>query len=53
MTLGAFLTDESKIQLCQGSLVIVLTDLQIWARGLMRWKICQSVSTPCYSMGIT
>jgi hypothetical protein len=53
MSLGAFLTDESKLQLSQGSLVIVLIFLQRWVHGLMRWRICQSVSLQCYLMSVS
>lgn len=45
MSLGAFLTDESKIsQSRQPAQYIRANYLQRWVHGLMRWRICQFVS---------
>ena len=47
MSLGAFLTDESKLS--PSRLVPRLRDLtmlQRWALGPMRWRTCQFVSSP-------
>jgi hypothetical protein len=44
MSLGAFLTDESKNEILPGLLEQGTDMLQKWAPGLMRWRTCQFVS---------
>ena len=44
MSLGAFLTDESREHRTRAALSLILTMSQKWALGLMRWRICRFVS---------
>lgn len=44
MSLGAFMTDESKLYI-QMPIYSMANTLQNLDPGLMRWRICQSVST--------